>query len=449
MSMFITSGQKQSASGRKSASGPKIALVDGVRTPFCKASGQFTNVSADELGTRVVQGLLARTAVDLRDIDELICGNVGQPADAANIARVIARQAGLPTAMPAVTVHRNCASGMEALTTAATKIAAGRAHAIIVVGTESMSSLPLFFNKAATKWFGKLARSRSTWSRVKTLATWRPHMMRPDIGVLIGLHDKVAGLGMGETAEILANEFNISRQEQDAYALESHEKACRAQKDGFYDDEITSIPVAPTFGHTVRQDDGPRQEQSMQALGKLRPVFNRKTGSVTAGNACPLTDGAVAMLVCDADWAKAHGLSSMGYLRDFAYVGCDDRRMGLGPVYATHKLLQQNSHWSLSSFDRIELNEAFAAQAIACYKAFESKTFANDSLHTGKAVGTIDPDRCNVNGGAIALGHPVGSTGLRLILTLLRELQHNGLKRGLATLCIGGGQGAAVGLEAA
>jgi acetyl-CoA C-acetyltransferase/acetyl-CoA acyltransferase len=357
--------------------------------------------------------------------------------------------------MPAVTVHRNCASGMECLTSASTNIAARRAKAILVVGTESMSSLPLFFNKSATQWLTRLSRSRSTWSKLTTLAAWRPHMMQPDIGVLIGLHDKVAGIGMGETAEILADEFAITRSEQDAYALQSHQRACAAQAAGFFDHEIAALHPLEHPRAAIDHDDGPRPEQSLQALGKLKPAFRRPSrhgadgGTVTAGNACPLTDGAVAMLVCNDDFCRAHGLKPLGYLNDFAYVGCDDQRMGLGPVYATQRLLHNNPQWRLADFERIELNEAFAAQALACYKAFECQKFCQENFGSSNALGSIDPDRCNVHGGAIALGHPVGSTGLRLVLTLLRNLHRNGLQHGLATLCIGGGQGAALGLEAA
>ena len=251
---------------------------------------------------------------------------------------------------------------------------------------------------------------------------------------------------MGQTAEILAKEFGIGRAEQDAFALASHQKAVAAWKRGFFTDEVVPVPADLTKGEAVDRDTGPRPSQTLEALGKLPTIFDRQNGSVTAGNSCPITDGAVATVLTLAD--RLEGRQPLGYIRDYAIAGCDPRRMGLGPVFAVHKFLKKTG-MSLSDFELVEINEAFAVQVMACCKAMASDDFCRRELNADRAIGELDPAKLNVNGGAIALGHPVGATGTRLILTLLRALRDRGLKRGLATLCVGGGQGAAVWLETA
>ena len=425
----------------------RIAIVDGLRTPFSKAGGPLKGMSADALGAVAVRELMARSSVGPDELDELIVGNVAQPGDAANIARVVALEAGLRQDMPAYTVHRNCASGMEAVTTAANKILAGEAEIICTAGTESMSNLPLLYNRRSIGWFMRLAKARSLPARIGTLVKAPVGaLLDPIIGVKIGLTDPVCGLNMGETAEKLAREFGVTREEQDAFALRSHQRACTAQDQGILAEEIVPLPVAPDYRQVLSTDDGPRPQQSMEALAKLKPVFDRYTGTVTAGNACPLTDGAVALLVMTESTARERGLEPLGYLRAYSYAALDGSRMGLGPVYATSRLLAKTGI-AFADFKRIELNEAFAAQILACGRAFESETFAREHLDRTSAIGTWDEGRVNVNGGAIALGHPVGATGARLMLTLLHELRRSGEQLGLATLCIGGGQGAAMALE--
>ncbi len=260
------------------------------------------------------------------------------------------------------------------------------------------------------------------------------------MGIEMGLTDPVCGLNMGQTAEVLAQEFNISRQEQDEYALLSHQRAVAAQSQCFFSGEI--VPVVQD-GVEIERDNGPREHQTLEQLAKLRPLFRRSGGTVTAGNSCPLTDGAAAIVLADAKQAETLPTQPLGYVTGYAIAGCDPRRMGLGPLYAIAKLLRQTG-LTLADFDRIELNEAFAAQVIACRRAAESAAFGRQELGLDGPLGTFDLQRMNVNGGAIALGHPVGMTGTRLVLTLLRELRRSGLRRGLATLCVGGGQGAAI-----
>ncbi|MGL1901529.1 MAG: thiolase family protein [Fibrobacterales bacterium] len=424
----------------------RIAIIDGLRTPFCKAGTDFNGTPADDLGAHILKELLERVPIDPHLIDEVIIGNVGQPSDKANIARIIAIKAGLPLSIPAYTVNRNCASGFESLTTATNKILAGEASIMIVGGAESMSNYPLLFNSAMTKFFGSLQKAKGTLAKLKTLSTFRLSHLKPDIAVIQGLTDPTCSLNMGQTAEVLVREFGITREEQDRYAMESHHKAAKAQETGILAEELIPTPNPPSYKNLIDRDTGIRAEQNMKALGKLRPVFEPVSGSVTPGNACPLTDGAGMLLIMTESRAKELNLTPLGYLSDYSYAGLPPNRMGLGPVYSTAKLLQKTG-LSISDIDLIEMNEAFASQIIGNLKAFESDDFSKHYLHSDTAVGAIDPDIINVNGGAIAIGHPVGATGTRLVLTLLKELKRRGAQRGIATLCIGGGQGGALLLE--
>ncbi len=416
----------------------RLAIVDGTRTPFCKAGGKLKSVQADDLGAFAVKELLARTGFPAGEIDEMIFGNVAQPIHAANIARVIALKAGLPVDLPAYTVHRNCASGMQAFTSA-TGVA-------VVGGTESMSNIPLLYGSHMTELFYHLNRAKTLAQKLKGLAAFRLRFLKPVIGLEQGLTDPVCGLIMGLTAERLSRDFQITREQQDEYALESHHRATRAIEAGRLAEEIIPIPISPKYTEIQQVDEGPRPKQSMEDLQKLKPYFDRKTGTVTVGNSSQITDGAVAALVMPEEKAKALGLQPLGYLHSHAYAALAGDRMGLGPVYATAKLFDKTG-FSLDDFDLIELNEAFAAQVLACDRAFSSHEFARIHLGRDQALGGLDPEKMNVNGGAIALGHPVGATGARLIVTLLKELRRRKLHRGLATLCVGGGQGAAFALE--
>jgi acetyl-CoA C-acetyltransferase/acetyl-CoA acyltransferase len=417
-----------------------IAIVEGVRTPFAKAFGALAGVSPQELGRVAVVDLFRRAGIRPDEVDQVVFGNVAPPADAANIARVIALNAGVPRDRIAHTVQRNCASGMEAITTAAQIIQLGEAKAVVAGGTESMSRIPLIYNPEATELYMRLGRAKTFWQRANALLSFRPRHFQPVAAVQQGLTDPVSGLIMGATAEVIARDFNITRDEQDRYALESHRRASDAQKRGVLAEEI--VPVPP-----VTEDVGPRKDQTLQALAKLKPIF-QKDGTVTVGNSCMITDGAAALLVMNGEAARATGRRPLGYVRGYAYAGLEPERMGLGPAFATAKLLDKIG-WKLTDFDLIELNEAFAAVVLANQRAFASEQFARDRLGRSAALGTLDLAKTNVNGGAIALGHPVGVSGTRLVLTLLKELRRRGQRRGLATLCVGGGQGGAVAVEVA
>ena len=353
---------------------------------------------------------------------------------------MIALRSGIPEHVPASTVHRNCASGLESVTTAAERIAAGRGDLFVVGGVEAMTHIPLLYLPETAAKYTALARARSLVRKIRVVSTLRPGDFRPLVGLKLGLTDPVCGLNMGETAENLARDFGISRDEQDAFAAESHRKALAAQGD--LDREIAAVPVK---GVAIAHDNGLRSDSTPEKLGRLRPVFDRKFGTVTAGNSSQLTDGAVALLVASEERAEKMGITPLGRLCGYSYTGCDPKRMGLGPVRATADLLARLDR-RLCDADHIEINEAFAAQVLAVRKAFRDPGAAARAglKHT---LGDLPLDRLNPNGGSIALGHPVGATGARLIQTALMQLKRSGQRSALATLCVGGGQGAALWLE--
>jgi len=291
-----------------------------------------------------------------------------------------------------------------------------------------------------------VARSRSLAARLAALARLRPRHFKPVVALELGLTDPVSGLNMGETAEVLAREFAIGRDEQDAFALRSHKLAAAAWTEGRMTGEVIPVPVPPKYAEVADRDNGIRENQTPEALAKLRPVFDRKFGTVTAGNSSQITDGAVALILASAERARALGLRVLGKIRSWGFAGCDPERMGLGPALAAPLALKRAGGLSMARMERVEINEAFSAQVLACFKALDSQSFCEQNLGSA-AVGAPPLDRVNVNGGAIALGHPVGASGGRLVLTLLREMERADLSLGLATLCIGGGQGGAVVVE--
>jgi acetyl-CoA acyltransferase len=425
----------------------EVVLIDGYRTPFAKAGTALADVSARELGRVAVTELLARSGVDPAEIDEVVLGNVAQPSESTNIARVVALLSGIPERVPAFTVQRNCASGLESIAQAHQKIAAGDADLIIAGGTESMSRIPLYMSEGLTHMFERLARARSPADQLAALSTVRPRDFKPRIALAEGLTDPVSGLNMGETAEILAKEFGVSREAQDDFALQSHRRTVAAMESGRMAQEM--VPVfAPPYKQAVTEDVGPRKGQTLEALAKLKPYFDRRFGTVTVGNSCPITDGAAAILVASAERARALGLKPAGRIKGYAFVGLDPARMGLGPTHATPVALKR-AGVSFKDIGLIELNEAFAAQVIANEIAMASAKYCREKLGLEGPIGEIDRSIMNVNGGAIALGHPVGVSGTRLTLTLLREMRKRDVPLGLATLCVGGGQGAALVLERA
>ena len=422
---------------------PTSWIVSGVRTPFVKAGAVFRETPAYELGRVAIAELLAREELDPARLDEVVLGNCAGPAEATNVARVTALRAGIPEPVPAATVHRNCASGMEAVASAAQRIGAGDARLVLAGGTESMSQIPLLYSFEYAGWLESLMRAKNGLQKAAAFSRFRPHMLTPRIGIAEGLTDYVCGLNMGQTAEVLSREFRITRERQDQYALMSHQRAIAARER--LREEI--VPLFPAPKHEIVRDDvGPRDGQTLEALAKLKPYFDRKNGAVTVGNSCQVTDGAVTLLVADEATARAWPAPPLGRIRAFAFAGLSPRRMGLGPVFAIAKALER-AKLSLADIERFEINEAFAAQVLACLEASRSDGFARAELSRERALGEIPLDILNVNGGAIALGHPVGASGARLLLTLLMEMRRHRLRLGCAALCVGGGQGAAFILE--
>jgi len=421
----------------------RIAIIDGIRTPFCKMGTVFNDMSAQELGRIAVRELIERAEFDPAHINEVIFGNVCQPPDAANIARVISLLSGIPKTIPAFTVHRNCASGMEAVVQATIKIRAGEGDCYMVGGTESMSNVPFFMTKKLQEILSILPRAKTLGAKLGILSQLRLKYLTPQIGLQLGLTDPVCGLNMGQTAEVLAKEFGITREEQDQYALVSHLRAFNNREQ--LQEEIVAVIPGPKYKKAVEYDNGPRKGQTIEALKKLKPFFDRGSGSITAGNSSQITDGAVALLMMTEEKVRELNLEPLGYVHEFAFTGVDPHRMGIGPAHAIPKVLKKG-RMRLSDIQAIEINEAFAAQVLACTRALESEKFTKEFGYEGY-TGAIDPAILNVNGGAVALGHPVGSTGARLILTVLKHMQRNNLNTGLASLCIGGGQGAAVIVE--
>ncbi len=390
-----------------------IVIAGAVRTPQAKMGGALKDLTNQKLGEVVLRGLLERSCLAPEKVDEVIFGCVGQQSDAQNVARVIALMSGLPESVPAWTVNRNCASGLQAIASAAQAILTGDAEVVIAGGVEVMSSSP-FVNRDLR--FGKKLRDSKM---VDTL--WE------------GLRDPVTGMMMGETAELLAEEFSISRAEQDAFAACSHQKAVRAVADGKFKDEILPLTFPPRSRRergpvVLDQDESPDAGLTVEGLGDYPAIF-KDGGTVTAGNSCPISDGAAAVIVTRREKAAALGLPILGMLRSWAFTGVDPRRMGIGPVSATKRALQK-ARLSLEDIQLAEINEAFAAQCLAVERSLG-----------------IDPAIVNVNGGAIALGHPVGATGVRMTVTLLQEMKKRNIRTGLATLCVGGGQGGALILE--
>lgn len=423
----------------------RIAIVDGIRTPFIKAWSLFENIPAQRLGAMCVNELLQRTEVDPKLIDEVIMGCVGNPIEAANVSRVISLYAGIPKDKKAYTVNRNCASGFEAITSAAEKIWAGQDQIVVAGGAESMSNAPLTYSKEGANMFMKLSRARTPLQKLQVILQFRPKHFAPVAALQLALTDPVCGLNMGQTAEVVAKKYAISRERQDKFALESHLKVIASREK--LREEIMPVFIPPDYSKQVQDDNGVREGQTIEALNKLKPVFDRRSGSVTAGNSSQITDGACAVLVMEEERAKALGYEILGTIVDYSYIGLEPAEMGMGPAYAIEHVLRK-AGMPLKEIQLFEMNEAFAAQVLGCVDALASKKFAEENnFPGGKPVGQIDMNLLNVNGGGIALGHPVGVSGARLVMTCLREMKRRNLRYGMVSLCVGGGQGGAVILE--
>ncbi len=420
---------------------PKVYVVDGMRTPFLKARAEPGPFSAADLAVAAGRPVLARAPFKPKDVDEVIVGCVIPAPDEANIARIIALRLGCGKQVPAHTVQRNCASGLQAIATGYERIALGQAGLVLVGGTEAMSRAPIQWNMAMTRWLGAAMRARSLPARLMAFARFRLAYLRPVYSLLLGLTDPLVKLSMGQTAEVLAHRFGIGREEADAFSLRSHQRLAAAFDDGQMHGELE--PLYDESGNLYAEDSGMRRDTGTDQLAKLKPVFDRKYGQVTSGNSSQVTDGAAMLVLASEEVVKRHALPVMGELMGHAWSGVDPRQMGLGPVHAVAKLLMR-ANLKMSDLRQMELNEAFAAQVLACQAAWDSADYAQSELGLHKPLGRMDPDKLNPEGGAIACGHPVGASGARLVLHLLRALRQKGGGLGIATLCIGGGQGGAM-----
>jgi acetyl-CoA C-acetyltransferase len=423
--------------------GRRVYIVDGSRTPFIKARGKPGPFKATDLAVAAGRPLLARQPFSPAEFDEVILGCVMPGPNEANIGRVTALRLGCGERVPAWTVQRNCASGMQSIDTAAQNIASGRSGLVLAGGVESMSHAPILFSDAMVQWLAAWAQARSSGARLRLLGALRPGHFKPVIALLHGLTDPVVGLSMGQTAEILAHRFHISRDEMDGFALRSHQRLDAAHKQGRLDEiEV----MYDQHGNVYDHDDGVRADSTLEKLAKLRPVFDKGIGNVTAGNSAQITDGAAWLILASEDMVSRHDLPVMGELVDSHWAGLDPSQMGLGPVFAMAPIMQRHGFDS-ADVDYYEINEAFAAQVLACLAAWQDADFCRTELQRDTPFTAIDTERLNIDGGAVAVGHPVGASGARIVLHLLNVLQQKSARRGMASLCIGGGQGGAMLIE--
>jgi len=420
-----------------------VYIVDGLRTPFLKARHRPGPFSASDLAVYAGRALLTRQPFNPQDLDEVVMGCIMPSENEANIGRIIALRLGCGDHMPGWTVQRNCGSGMQSIDSALKDIAIGRSDLVLAGGTEAMSRAPLLVNNKMLNWLADWQSSKSFGKKLTTLAKIRPSYFSPIIALIRGLTDPLYELGMGQTAEILAYQFDITREEMDAYALRSHQRLAKAQ-DEKHLEEVTV--VYDNHGNIYEHDDGVRPDTSMEKLASLRPLFDRKFGLVTAGNSSQVTDGAAMLLMASEEAVKKYSLPVLGRIVDIEWAALSPAIMGLGPVFATTPMLQRNQ-LSLDDIEYWEINEAFAATVLACLKAWKSDDFCREHLGLSSAFGELDQNKLNVDGGAVAIGHPVGASGARIVLHLLDVLKRNNAKRGVATICVGGGQGGAMLLE--
>ncbi len=423
--------------------GRPVHIVDGCRTPFLKARGKPGPFRASDLAVAAGRALLLRQPFQPEELDEVILGCVIPGPDEANIARVVSLRLGCGKHVPAWAVQRNCGSGMQALDSAATNIASGRSDLVLAGGTEAMSHAPVLLNGAMVGILGEWNGARSIANKIALLCRLRPAHFRPIIGLLHGLTDPVAGLSMGQTAENLAHRFQISRERMDGYAVESHRRLTRAQDAGWLGEIIAIYAEDGTF---FDHDEGVRRDNSLSGLARLKPAFDPPFGLVTAGNSAQVTDGAAWMILASDKAVERYGLPVAGKIVDCEWAGVDPRQMGLGPVHAMTQILKRQ-RLGVEHIDYWEINEAFAAQVLACLEAWQSPEYCRRELGLDFPWAVIDPDRLNVDGGSIAIGHPVGASGARIVLHLLNVLARNHARFGMASLCIGGGQGGAMLIE--
>ena len=422
----------------------RVAIVRGLRTPFAKSGTHYARLTALDLGKMVVAELVERSGIDPKGVQEVVFGNVIPSVKAPNIAREIVLGTGLPRKIPGYTVGKACASANQAIAAAADMIYRGYADTVIAGGSESLSDIPILFSRNMSEAFTGASKARSVAAKLAAFKKVRPKDLVPDAPAIA---ESTTGLSMGESAEKMAKENHISREAQDRFALQSHQRAAAATASGRFKDEVMTVVVPPSYETVVETDNLIRGDSTLEALSKLRPVFDRQYGTITAGNSSPLTDGAAAVLLMSEEKAKAEGFKPIGYLRSYAFAATDPFDQLLqGPVFALPTALER-ANIRLQDIGVIEMHEAFAAQVLSNIQWIGSKKIAQEKLGRSEPIGEIDPEKINRTGGSIALGHPFGATGARIVTTVCNELQLTGEQYGLVTVCAAGGMGAAMVLE--
>ncbi len=428
----------------RKAIGRRVAIVAGLRTPFCKSGTAYRDLTALELGKAVVAELLARTELPGNQIDELVFGTVVPSIAATNVAREIVLGLNLPKEVEAHSVSRACATSIQSLTAAADSIALGRADVAIAGGAESLSDIPIHVSKPLARALAAASRAKTLTAKLDGFRGIKPNDVVP---VAPALAEPTTGLTMGESAEKMAKENGIPREAQDAFGHRSHSRAARAWAEGRFAGEVMRLPVPPRFSETVAEDNIVRKEGTLAAYAALPPVFDRRYGTITAGNSSPLTDGAAAVVLMAEEKAKAMGYAPLGYVKGFAYAAVDPGWQLLqAPPFAVNRALERTG-LSLADVDLVEMHEAFAAQVLSNLQAFASKRFAQERLGRSEPLGEIPDEKLNPNGGSIAIGHPFGATGARLVTQALRELARSGKGLALLSVCAAGGMAAALVLE--
>ena len=425
-----------------------IYVVDGARTPFLKSKNRPGPFAASDLATQAGRALLLRQRFEPTELDEVILGCAAPSVDEVNIGRVAALRMGAGQKVPAWTVMRNCASGMQAIDSGISNILSGRSSLVLAGGVDALSRAPLLYSDKMVLWFSDMAATRSTPQRLALFARLPVKaMLAPVIGIMKGLTDPMVGLLMGQTAENVAHRFGITREQMDEFSLRSHQRVMKAQDEGRL--AAGGGEVEPLFapdGTSYALDDGVRRDASMANLAKLKPFFDRKYGNVTPGNSSQITDGGAWLILASEAALKKYDLQPIGRIIDSEWAGLDPAQMGLGPVHAATPILKRH-RFGLNDVDYWEINEAFAAQVLGCLAAWRDEKYCKEELGLDKALGALNEERLNVDGGAIALGHPVGASGARIVLHLLKTLSDRNAKRGIACICIGGGLGGAMLVE--
>lgn len=421
-----------------------VYLIDGARTPILKARGKRGPFSSADLATLAGRELLMRSGLDAGKFDETILGCVMPSEREANIGRVASLRLGIPESVPAWTVQRNCASGMQAIDCAMNRIQLGHSDLVLAGGVEAMSRAPVLFSEKYVDFLSSVMAARTGLDKLKRLLAFRPSLLTPVFALEHGLTDPVVALNMGQTAEKIADRFGIDRRAMDEFAVQSHLRASKAFEEGVFADEI--VPLYDAKGNLLDRDDGVRADSNVEKLMTLKPVFEKPYGRVTAANSSQISDGASWVALASEEAVEKMDLKPLAKLVDCRWAGLDPAEMGLGPAHAIAEVLKHNE-LTLADIDCWEINEAFAAQVLACIEAMDSDSYCRDVLGLESAMGRLPMDRLNIHGGAVSCGHPVGMSGNRIVLHLAHTLAAKGAKRGIASLCIGGGQGGATLIE--